>query len=81
VAHACNPSTQEAEAEGSQIQGQPILHSEFQVSLGYRVRHCLKINQKKTQNKIKYVRIWTVYAVLFLTYFHWLALVQTTDTE
>jgi hypothetical protein len=26
--HACNPSTQEAEARGSTVQGQPGLHSE-----------------------------------------------------
>jgi hypothetical protein len=28
VAHACDPSAQEAEVEGSQVQGQPGLHSE-----------------------------------------------------
>jgi hypothetical protein len=29
VAHACDPSTQEAEAGGSQVQIQPWLHSEI----------------------------------------------------
>jgi hypothetical protein len=28
VLHACNPSTQEAKARGSQVEGQPGLHSE-----------------------------------------------------
>jgi hypothetical protein len=28
VVHACNPSTQETEAEGLEMQGQPRLHSE-----------------------------------------------------
>jgi hypothetical protein len=27
MVHACNPSTREAEAGGSQVQGQPRLHS------------------------------------------------------
>jgi hypothetical protein len=27
VPHMCNPSTMEAEAEGSQVQGQSVLHS------------------------------------------------------
>jgi hypothetical protein len=29
VIHVCNPSIQEAEAKGSQIQGRPLLHNEF----------------------------------------------------
>jgi hypothetical protein len=28
VVYSCNPCTQEAEAEGSQILGQPVLHRE-----------------------------------------------------
>lgn len=43
VAYACNPIVGEAEAEGLLWVGGPVgLHegSEFQVSLGYRVRHC-----------------------------------------
>jgi hypothetical protein len=35
VVQACNPSTQEAEAGGSQVWGQTALHSKFQDSLGY----------------------------------------------
>jgi hypothetical protein len=42
VAHTCNSSTQEAEAEGSQIQDQSGLHSECQARLDYIVRTCLK---------------------------------------
>jgi hypothetical protein len=42
VVHACNPNTLEFEARGSQVQGQPEIHSEFQVSLSYIVRPCLK---------------------------------------
>ena len=37
-----NPSTQEAEAGGSGVQGQPGLYSEFQDSQGYIMRPCLK---------------------------------------
>lgn len=33
---ACNPSTQEADAEGLRVLGQPSLHREFQDSQGYR---------------------------------------------
>jgi hypothetical protein len=33
-----DPSSQETEAGGSQVQNQPGLHSEFQVSLHYIVR-------------------------------------------
>jgi hypothetical protein len=38
VAYKCNTSTWEAEAGGSQIQGHPSLHSEFEASLGYIVK-------------------------------------------
>lgn len=34
VAQACNPSILEVEAGGSEVQGQPQLHSKFKVSLG-----------------------------------------------
>jgi hypothetical protein len=40
VVHSCNPSTQEAKAEGSWVWGQPGLHSKLQASLGYIVRLC-----------------------------------------
>ena len=56
VAHAFvvhgSPSSQEAEAGRSQwVQGQPDLHSEFQDSLGYVERHCLKKMEKNLQIK------------------------------
>jgi hypothetical protein len=35
VAQVCNPRNWEAEAGGSQVQGQPELHSEFQAKLDY----------------------------------------------
>lgn len=35
-AMACNPSTQEADAEGLRVLGQPSLHREFQDNQGYR---------------------------------------------
>lgn len=37
MVHACNPSSWEAEAEGSpRVHGQPGLHSEFTASLKYK---------------------------------------------
>jgi hypothetical protein len=46
VAHICHPSTQEAEAGGSDVQGHPWFHhSEFEASVGYR-RPCLKDKAK-----------------------------------
>jgi hypothetical protein len=45
-----NPSTGEAEAQGSPVQEQPGLHSEFEASPGFTVRPCLK---KTQQNKTK----------------------------
>jgi hypothetical protein len=38
VVYACNPCTQEGDVGGSQVQGQPGLHNEFQVSLVYKAR-------------------------------------------
>lgn len=35
AAHAYNHSNPEEEAEGSEVQGRPLLHSEFEASLGY----------------------------------------------
>jgi hypothetical protein len=49
VAHAFNPSTQEAEAGGSLNQGQPGLQSEFQDSQGYTENLCLR--EKKERKK------------------------------
>jgi hypothetical protein len=46
VDHTCNPSTQEAEARGLRLHGQPGLHSEFKANLGYIVIHCLKAKIK-----------------------------------
>jgi hypothetical protein len=52
VAHACNPSTGEAEARGFLSSGQPGLQSEFQDSQGYTEKPCLrKKNQKTLANK------------------------------
>jgi hypothetical protein len=54
VAHAFNPSTQEAEADFVLwVRGQPGLQSEFQDSQGYTEKPCLeKTNkQKKTKQK------------------------------
>jgi hypothetical protein len=42
VEQTCNPSTWEAEAGESWVRGQLELHSEFQTSLGYRVKSCIK---------------------------------------
>lgn len=44
IEYSCNPSTQEA--EGLEIQGYPLLHREFEASLG-NVKPCLK--EKKNQ--------------------------------
>lgn len=38
----CNTSTREAEAGGSRVKGQSLLHSEFKTHLGFLVRHCYK---------------------------------------
>jgi hypothetical protein len=46
VVHSVIPATQEAKAGGSQVQGQPELHSKFQASLCWVTRSCLK-NQNK----------------------------------
>jgi hypothetical protein len=54
VAHAFNPSTQEAEAGG--FQDQPEFQSEFQDSQGYTEKPCLK--------KKKKLSLSTVFAIL-----------------
>lgn len=41
LVHICNQNTWEVEAGGSEVQGHPWLHSEFEASLGY-VRLCFK---------------------------------------
>ena len=52
VAHAFNPSTQEAEAVDFCVRGQPGLQSEFQDSQGYTEKPCLeKPKTKKQTNK------------------------------
>lgn len=49
IEHACNPSMQKVEAEGSGVQGQPQLLREFETDLGY-MRPCLKqTNKQKSQ--------------------------------
>lgn len=42
VAHSCKPSTWEAKTRESRVQVQPVIHTEFQASLGYRGKPCLK---------------------------------------
>jgi hypothetical protein len=51
VAHTFNPSTQEAEAGGFLVRGQPGLQSEFQDSQGYTEKPCLEKKKTKTKNK------------------------------
>jgi hypothetical protein len=46
IVHICNSSAWVAEAGGSQVWGQPGLHSEFKVTLTRPARHCL--NKTKT---------------------------------
>jgi hypothetical protein len=41
MAYPCNPRTWELETEASRVQGQPGLHTEFEVSLDYN-RSCFK---------------------------------------
>lgn len=48
VVHACNLSTREVQAGGSEVQGQPWLGSKFLVSLSY-VRPCLKEKEKEME--------------------------------
>jgi hypothetical protein len=47
VIHSCNPSTQEAEAEGLRVQGQPGLHSK---TLFQKIKGRKNI-QKKSSSK------------------------------
>jgi hypothetical protein len=49
VVHACNPIICEAEVRESQVQSQPGLCSEFEVSLGYTARLSLQ-KRKKERN-------------------------------
>jgi hypothetical protein len=50
VAHTYNPRTLGIEAGGLQIQGQSILHTEFQASLSYKVKACLTKLKTKQNN-------------------------------
>jgi hypothetical protein len=45
--HACNISTQEIEAGGLGVQGQPWLYSEFLASLGDTMKPYKKKSEKK----------------------------------
>jgi hypothetical protein len=47
--HACNPSTWEAEAGRSRVQGWPGQHGEFEANQGYIVRPYLKKKKKEKQ--------------------------------
>jgi hypothetical protein len=48
VIHSCNPSIQEMERGESEIQGQLLLHSKFEASLGY-MKPCLKRNKQTNE--------------------------------
>jgi hypothetical protein len=50
VAHAFNPSTWEAEADGF-LSSRPAWSTEFQVSQGYTEKPCLVNKTKQKQNK------------------------------
>lgn len=53
VVHAYNSSILEAEAGGFQQElSQWPVYNEFETSLGYRVRHCLKITNTQKDNLI-----------------------------
>jgi hypothetical protein len=52
--HACDPSIQEDEAEASQVQGHPGLHSKFQPNLDYTVRPYLNKIKQITPNICTY---------------------------
>jgi hypothetical protein len=45
MVHTSNHCTQEIEAGGAGVEGQPGFHNEFQASLGYIARSCLKQQQ------------------------------------
>jgi hypothetical protein len=51
VIDAYNPSTPETEAGGLQFGGQPRLHKQFQVSLGYKTLSQNKQNKKEEKYK------------------------------
>jgi hypothetical protein len=53
VALACNSSTRDAKEERSLSLGHLGLHGEFETSLGYTVRLCLKKRKKPLQNQTK----------------------------
>jgi hypothetical protein len=42
LVQACNPRSLDNEAGGSQVQDQPGIYSEFETSLGYIAKCCLK---------------------------------------
>ena len=49
--HHYHPSTGVIEEEESEIQGHPVLHIEFQASLGY-MRHCLQERKEETLKQL-----------------------------
>jgi hypothetical protein len=61
VANICNPSTQEAEAGGWKVWGQPELHNMFKACLGY----IETLSQKKEKHEIIHFR-WIQVCKLYL---------------
>jgi hypothetical protein len=63
TAHTCNPNTQEAEAQRSQVQYQLELHYEVEASLGFIVRPLFQEKKKKKFRKVfilSQCRLWTI---------------------
>lgn len=53
VTQMFNPSAQEAEAgKLVEIRSQPGLYRQFQTSLGYRAKSCLKISKQTDKGKV-----------------------------
>ena len=47
MVHTCNPRSPEVEAERSQTQGYPLLHTELEASLGYMRLYLKKGNENQ----------------------------------
>lgn len=49
--HTCNPSTCEENKSKSRVQGRPQLHSELDISPGYKIGYRKKIIFKRNKGK------------------------------